>query len=167
MVGASASRGSGSFEILRRRPQVFEEVLKMAHVDRRRFLTTAARSAAALGLGGLASAAETPTPRPCPPSAWEKRGVVLASDDKSGRGKVQSFTCPAEPIEDGRWRIWYSSYGPGIPFNVARAEGVLGKPLELADDLFRVRYTFFNPLAPGFKLYFPRNVNPVLPPGKL
>ena len=102
----------------------------MAHVDRRGFLTTAARSAAAFGLGGLASAGQTSTPRPCLPSAWEKRGVVLASDDESGRGKVQSFTCPAEPLEDGRWRIWYSSYGPGIPFNVARAEGVLGKPLE-------------------------------------
>ena len=44
---------------------------------------------------------------------------------------------------------------------------VLGKLLELADDLFRIRYALFDPLALGFKLYLTWNVDPILPSGKL
>lgn len=102
----------------------------MVYVDRRTFLATAAGSAAALGLGRRASGAGASAPRPCLPTAWKKHGVVLASEEKRPGGRVQSFTCPIEPLDDGRWCIWYSTYGLGIPFNVAHAEGVLGEPIE-------------------------------------
>ena len=40
---------------------------------------------------------------------------------------VQNFTCPAEPMGDGRWRLWYSVAGPKVPYNVAVAVGVPGE----------------------------------------
>ncbi|NQT11244.1 MAG: hypothetical protein HQ582_00755, partial [Planctomycetes bacterium] len=102
----------------------------MARLDRRAFVKTVTRAAAGLGgLAAVAGVAEGAAPRPCRPSAWKKRGVVLKHDDASSGGRVQSFTCPAEPLGEGRWRIWHSAYGPGIPFNIGRAEGVLGEPM--------------------------------------
>ncbi|MFH1920661.1 MAG: hypothetical protein ABIP48_12330 [Planctomycetota bacterium] len=100
----------------------------MAQLDRRTFVKRATQAVAGLGsLTAVVTAGETSPQRPCPPSAWKKRGIVLESAEKSGR--VQSFTCPAEPLGDGGWRIWHSAYGPGIPFNIGKAEGVLGEPM--------------------------------------
>ena len=61
---------------------------------------------------------------------WKKQGIIIRPDDAISGGKVQNFTCPAEPFDGGRWRIWYSSYGTGVPFNIAKAEGIPGKPLK-------------------------------------
>ena len=58
---------------------------------------------------------------------WRKRGVVLAS---GADGLVQNFTSAAEPMEGGRWRLWYSISGKGVPFNVGVAEGVPGESME-------------------------------------
>lgn len=102
----------------------------MARFDRRAFMKTATQAAAGLGsLATVATAAEGTTPHPCPPNAWKKHGVVLKHKNASSGGRVQSFTCRTEPLDDGRWRIWYSTYGPGIPFNIAWAEGRPGQPM--------------------------------------
>ncbi len=102
----------------------------MENVNRRKFLTATARGATGLLVCPTAAFADPGLPKPCPPGDWRKQGVVLAPP-KTPRGtRVQNFTCPAEPLENGRWRLWYSSFGPGVPMNVARAEGVPGEPLE-------------------------------------
>lgn len=48
---------------------------------------------------------------------------------------IQNFTCPAEPLGDGRWRVWYSVSNRGVRFTIAVAEGKLGGPMthHLAD----------------------------------
>lgn len=100
-------------------------------LDRRTFL-----GAAVVGVGGASSlapfavAGQRSDPRPCSPDAWEKGSVVLGREGGPGDRWVQNFTCPAEPLEDGRWRLWYSITGPKRPFNVAVAEGVPGGRME-------------------------------------
>ena len=54
---------------------------------------------------------------------WRKQGTVLTSDE---HGLVQNFTSDVEPLADGRWRLWYSLSGEGVPFNVGIAEGKIG-----------------------------------------
>lgn len=82
----------------------------MAQLDRRTFVKRATQAVAGLGgLSAVATAGETSALRPCPASAWKKRGIVLRSAEESGR--VQNFACPAEPLGDRRWRIWHSTYG--------------------------------------------------------
>ena len=104
----------------------------MEPLDRRSFL-----GAAAVGLCGLrraqggARSSSSPRgfPQPCSPDAWKKGPVILGQEGGPGDRWVQNFTCPAEPLEDGRWRLWYSLAGPKVPFNVAVAEGVPGEPM--------------------------------------
>jgi hypothetical protein len=43
---------------------------------------------------------------------------------------VQNFTCPAEPLKNGAWRLWYSTSGKGTGFGLAYAEGVPGQPMK-------------------------------------
>ncbi|HOB75824.1 MAG TPA: hypothetical protein PKG54_15010 [Phycisphaerae bacterium] len=69
-------------------------------------------------------------PRPCPPTAWRKHGVVLEPTE-SWEGKyIQNFTCPAEPLGGDRWRFWYSVSGGRGSYTLAYAEGVLGEKLQ-------------------------------------
>lgn len=68
--------------------------------------------------------------RPCPPGAWRKGPIVLGNGPGAEDRWVQNFTCPAEPLEGERWRLWYSIAGPKVPYDVAVAEGVPGRPLE-------------------------------------
>ena len=102
----------------------------MPMTDRRRFLTmlTAATCGATSGIqtnNVLSTSPEPSVPRPCPPTAWKKLGTVLAG----GEQPLQNFTCPAEPLENGRWRIWYSQSGSRSGFNVGFAEGRPGEAL--------------------------------------
>lgn len=101
----------------------------MATVDRRVFLGQALLAAG--GLAGLRPAAAVaqgaPGPRPAPPTAWQKHGVVLAGD---AEGPVQNFTCATEPLEQDRWRLWYSATGADKTFNIGFAEGKPGEPMK-------------------------------------
>ena len=78
----------------------------------------------------LCSAKETTStqyssyPKPCPSDSWVKRGIVLQSSEPWEPECIQNFNSPAEPLGDGRWRIWYGFWGPEM--NIAVAEGVPG-----------------------------------------
>ncbi len=65
---------------------------------------------------------------PCAPTAWRKRGVVLAASEPWEEDGIQSFTSPAEPLPGGAWRIWYTATGSRSG-RIAFAEGVPGEPM--------------------------------------
>ncbi len=67
-------------------------------------------------------------PQPCAPTAWQKHGVILEPTEEWEGGHIQSFTCPQEPLDGDRWRVWYSACGK--QYLVARAEGALGGPFK-------------------------------------
>lgn len=100
-------------------------------LDRRAFLGAMATGMCG-GSWGASTAApsRSGSPRPCPPEAWKKGPVVLGNEGGAADRWVQNFTCPAEPLEGGRWRLWYSLAGPNVPFNVAVAEGVPGRTMD-------------------------------------
>lgn len=102
----------------------------MKDINRRTFLSTAAGATIGLTASRSALGHLPGSPRRCPAVRWKKQGVIIKPDEAIAGGKVQNFTCPAEPLDDGRWRIWYSSYGTGVPFNIAKAEGVPGETFE-------------------------------------
>ena len=62
-------------------------------------------------------------PVPCSSSDWVKRGVVLAQTEPWEQYYIQNFSSPAEPLAEGRWRIWFCG---GDPMTVAFAEGIPG-----------------------------------------
>ena len=104
-------------------------------MDRRKFLRVAgSATATAVAAGGqFASsvrATETSFPAPCPPTAWQKQGIVLEASESWEGGSIQNFTTPAEPLADGRWRIWYSISGSRARYGLAYAEGIPGKPMK-------------------------------------
>lgn len=101
-----------------------------ASFDRRTFLGAAMGFCGTSILPSHAVAARSDAPRPCPPEAWKKGPVVLGREGGPGDGWVQNFTCPAEPLEGGRWRLWYSLTDPKSRYNVAVATGVPGEPME-------------------------------------
>jgi hypothetical protein len=84
---------------------------------------------AAGGLAGLtpcaARAGDARLPQPAPPTVWQKHGVVL--DDAKGR--VQNFTSAVEPIEQDRWRLWYTATDADKTRNIGFAEGKPGEPM--------------------------------------
>jgi hypothetical protein len=108
----------------------------------------------------LAVAGRTNGPRPCPPDAWKKGPVVLGKEGGPGDHWVQNFTCPAEPLDEGRWRLWYSLAGPKVPFNVAVAEGVPGEPMERRVAVLSAGEPVDAPLAIG---NLPEGWRPVQP----
>ncbi len=77
-----------------------------------------------------AVSAEPGVPKPCKPNAWQKHGVVLKATEGWEAGRIQNFTCPAEPLDNDRWRIWYSGTGSSRSFTIAYAEGALGGPMK-------------------------------------
>lgn len=98
-------------------------------LDRRQFLGSAAGSLASLrGLvqATAAEAAGAAAPRPCLPESWRKGPVVLGRHDGAESRWVQNFTCSSEPLDQGRWRVWYSVSGEKARRNLAVAEGVPG-----------------------------------------
>lgn len=102
----------------------------MPMTDRRRFLTmlTAAACGASSGIrtsNVFGTSLEPSLPRPCPPTAWKKLGTILAG----GEQPLQNFTCPAESLGNGRWKIWYSQSGSRNALNVGFAEGRPGEAL--------------------------------------
>lgn len=108
----------------------------MHNIDRRTFLRTTAFVASGAVLAPHFPADSAPAkaadalPAPCPASAWHKQGIVFEpSEPWEGTG-IQNFTSPAEPLENGAWRIWYSVSESPSGFALARAEGVPGEPMK-------------------------------------
>lgn len=104
----------------------------MRAVSRRTFLGAAAGAAGAVlascrsavpGPGGV------PSFRPCPPSAWQKHGIILEATEPWEDGDIQNFTSPAEPLKGGAWRFWYSVSSRREHYLIAYAEGVPGEPM--------------------------------------
>jgi hypothetical protein len=65
-------------------------------------------------------------PRPCARQLWRKQGVVLSAEPD---GRLENFTSAAEPLSSGRWRLWFTTTGPGRPRNIVFAEGKPGEPM--------------------------------------
>jgi len=104
-------------------------------MNRRAFLRTVACSAAGVALASgtraepLNDSATTP-PKPSSAAIWQKHGIVIEATEPWEGSSVQNFTCPAEPLKDGSWRIWYSASESPDAFSVGYAEGVPGKPMK-------------------------------------
>lgn len=106
----------------------------VAVFTRRTFLLGSAAAACALGPSSHATprAAETaePPPAPCPPTRWKKHGVIIEATEPWEGSQVQNFTARAEPLGEGRWRLWYSVSDQKHGFQLACAEGRPGEPLK-------------------------------------
>lgn len=102
----------------------------MTELSRREFSQTATAAAlAAAGVACNASAARAePMPQPSPANAWQKHGVVLTGDAPEDRW-LQNFLAPAEPLDERRWRLWFSINHHSIPANFGIAEGVPGESM--------------------------------------
>ena len=106
-----------------------------AALTRRTVLGRGLATVGALSLSGLVArrslAADPATlPKPCPPSAWAKHGVLIEPTEGWEGGHIQNFTCPAEPLEGSKgWRFWYSASDERKAYTLAYAEGELGGKL--------------------------------------
>lgn len=67
-------------------------------------------------------------PKPSHPLKWTKLGLAIEPTEEWEEGYIQNFNSPAEPLGNGRWRIWYG-VNPPAPHqpNIAIAEGEPGK----------------------------------------
>ncbi len=102
-------------------------------MNRRTFLRSAACATVGVSLAGCRSpspATDGALPRPSPPTAWHKHGVILEAAEPWEDNDIQNFTCPAEPLKGGAWRLWYSVSSRRDRFNIAYAEGVPGGPMK-------------------------------------
>jgi hypothetical protein len=105
---------------------------------RRGFIRTSVLAAAGAALGATSCTSPSPSssdvgkacPTPCAPSAWQKQGIVLEPSESWEDTSIQNFTCPAEPLKGGAWRIWYSVSGARGRFGLAYAEGIPGEPMK-------------------------------------
>jgi len=112
-----------------------ERINNMKRFNRRMFINKILHAGAGALAGSqvgmrVAASAGFASPGPCPPAAWEKHGVVLKPTEAWEGGRIQNFTCPAEPLDNDRWRIWYSGTGSPRSFSIGYAEGVLGGPMK-------------------------------------
>ena len=104
-------------------PCIFRD---MNHINRRTFLQSSVYGAAGLALGATAA----DKPKPCPPTAWKKHGILLEATEPWEGQNIQNFITPAEPLAEGKWRIWYSISGAPGGYGLAYAEGVPGQPMK-------------------------------------
>lgn len=107
----------------------------MNSMDRRTFLRRSAcvTAGAVLGTPSLAQHAANAAamcPAPCPPTAWQKHGVILEATEPWEGQSIQNFTTRAEALADGAWRIWYSVSGAPGGFGLAYAEGIPGQTMK-------------------------------------
>ena len=87
--------------------------------NRREFLLRSRAAAiAATGLAGTAGfqsrawGVETnnpPFPQPCTAASWQKKGIVLQPDEAWEDQFIDASLSTVEPLENGRWRIWYAA----------------------------------------------------------
>jgi hypothetical protein len=102
---------------------------------------------------------------------WDDSGVILAPEKSVEGSFIQNFTCSAEPLDQNRWRIWYSTleYGDGYKgFNIAYAEGIPGQKMwryyaALSSDVTSNSHFSIGNLPEGWRPVQP--VHLVLPDG--
>ncbi len=110
-------------------------ISSMGAINRRGFIRSAAyaTAGAAFATRGFEESAQggpAAAPSPCAPSAWRKRGVVLEATEPWEGNSIQNFTCAAEPLKGGKWRLWYSGSESRSGFGLAYAEGIPGEPMK-------------------------------------
>jgi hypothetical protein len=125
-------------------------------LDRRSFLRTSLCIGTSLLLSPTLGFDETSAsprrpelPAPCTPNAWQKHGVVLEPTEPWEGDDIQNFTTRAEPLDNQRWRIWYSTSGRTNPCSIAYAEGVPGEPMKKTPALCSTGPAVDAPLAIG------------------
>lgn len=100
----------------------------MNPITRRQFLERTGVSTIAAALSGCSTSRLPTALRPCPPTAWQKHGIVLEPTEPWERDGIQNFTSPAEPLSNGKWRLWYSVAGSRHG-GIAYAEGIPGESM--------------------------------------
>jgi len=86
----------------------------------------------------------TDFPLPCSSNAWVKQGVVLKQTEPWEGASISNFTSPAEPLDGGRWRIWYSAGN-----TIGVAEGVPGGKMTKSQAVLSSGESSDAPLAIG------------------
>jgi hypothetical protein len=96
--------------------------------------STCDSSGAARRLSSGLPAEETPrktVPEPCKPDAWKKEGIVFEKSEPWEQDFLEVFLAtPPEPLDGGRWRLWYTSFlpnGSAKTYSVGFAEGIPGQ----------------------------------------
>lgn len=105
----------------------------MNAISRRELLKSIGAAGAAAALGACQHGIgihESGPPRPCAPGAWRKHGIILEATEPWEGTSVQNFTCPAEPLENGAWRFYYSVSKSPAGYGLAMAEGEPGGKLK-------------------------------------
>ncbi len=93
------------------------------HPNRRALLRAMARTCLALN----SRAADPTATRLAAPAAWQKQGELFRHQGDPAGAWVQNFTSTAEPLGDGRWRLWTSLSGPkGVAKSIGFHEGRIG-----------------------------------------
>lgn len=103
-------------------------------MNRRSFLGRSLCAAGGVALGSRVLAQDAAStapaaPKPCPPDAWHKHGIVLEPSEPWEGDRIQNFTSPPEPLDGNKWRLWYSYY-PKNDYGIAYAEGEPGGPMK-------------------------------------
>jgi hypothetical protein len=108
------------------------------NIGRRKFLVRATAATALYvtnGAGPFSAAANEElkdgkdSPKPCPAASWTKKGIVLQPDEPWEDQFIDASLSTVQPLENGRWRIWYAANAPrsnGVA-GIAIAEGVPGE----------------------------------------
>ncbi len=99
-------------------------------------------------------------PAPCAADRWQKLGVVLEPTEAWEGDDIQNFTTRAEPLDNERWRIWYSTSGAARTYSIAWAEGVPGEPMKKTPAVYTTGAAADAPLAIG---NLPEKWKPVQP----
>ena len=98
--------------------------------------------------------------QPCLPTAWEKIGAILEPQSKSEGDYIQNFTNVAQPLDDKKWRLWYSVSSLQAAYKIAVAEGIPGKPMVRHHAVLSEGEPLDAPLSIG---NLPAGWNPVQP----
>lgn len=108
---------------------------KLPPMNRRQFIAASAGASAGVlaGCHSFTSSNKSTAatyPKPCAPTSWQKHGIVLEPSEPWEGANIQNFTTCAEPLEHGRWRLWYSVNDHHNNHAIAIAEGVPGEPMK-------------------------------------
>lgn len=96
-------------------------------------------------------------------SKWNKCGIVLQPAGTPDERFISNFSSEAEPLGDGRWRIWFSTSGAlCLPkdYRIGYAEGVIGEEMQKHYAVLSESEPADTPLSIG---NLPKGWNPVQP----
>ena len=106
-------------------------------------------------------------PQPCDASSWKKHGVIMRAEEPWEENYIDTFMSSVEPLDSGRWRLWYSANSP-MPgkgyIGMGIAEGVPGETmtrhravLSTGDPDTSVPFSIGN-VPKGWKLVCPTHI---------